>query len=85
MTFLALPQPITYQEIFMDRTRGRNSLTWRTALSCDGGACVQVAADRGIILIRSSRQPSGPLLEYTPEEWHEFVSGVKKGDFDSLN
>jgi predicted secreted Zn-dependent protease len=68
----------------MDRTRGHNSLTWHTALSCDGGACVQVAADQNIILIRNSRQPDGPLVEYTSEEWHEFVSGIKKGDFDNL-
>jgi predicted secreted Zn-dependent protease len=68
----------------MDGTRGNNNLTWHTALSCDGGACVQVAADRDIILIRNSRQPGGPLLEYTPQEWHEFVSGIKKGDFDDL-
>jgi predicted secreted Zn-dependent protease len=68
----------------VDRTRGNNNLTWRTAHSCDGGACVQVAADRDIILIRNSRQPGGPLLEYTTQEWHEFVSGIKKGDFDDL-
>jgi predicted secreted Zn-dependent protease len=68
----------------MDSMRGNNSLTWHTALSCDGGACVEVAADRDTVLIRNSRQPGGPLLEYTPEEWHEFVSGVKKGDFDGL-
>jgi predicted secreted Zn-dependent protease len=70
----------------MGRTLDHKSLTWRTALSCDGGACVEVAAaaDRDVILMRNSRQPSGPLLEYTPEEWHEFVSGVKKGDFDDL-
>jgi predicted secreted Zn-dependent protease len=68
----------------MDRTRGYNRLTWRTALNCDGGACVEVAADRDVVLIRNSRQPSGPLVEYTPEEWHEFVSGIKNGDFDNL-
>jgi predicted secreted Zn-dependent protease len=68
----------------MDRIRVQASLTWRTAVNCDGGACVEVAADRDIILIRSSRQPGGPLLEYTPEEWHEFVSGIKQGDFDDL-
>ncbi len=68
----------------MDRTRSHNSLTWRTALSCDGGACVEVAADQNSILMRNSRRPDGPLVEYTPEEWHEFVSGVKKGDFDDL-
>jgi predicted secreted Zn-dependent protease len=68
----------------MDRTLTHKSLTWHTALSCDGGACVEVAADRNAIFIRNSRQPSGPLLEYTQEEWHEFVSGIKKGDFDEL-
>jgi hypothetical protein len=68
----------------MDRMLGHKSLIWRTALSCDGGACVEVAADQNSILIRNSRQPSGPLIEYTPEEWHEFVSGIKKGDFDDL-
>jgi predicted secreted Zn-dependent protease len=68
----------------VDRTRDHKSLTWRTALSCDGGACVEVAADRDTVLIRNSRQPSGLLLEYTPEEWREFVSGIKKGDFDDL-
>lgn len=68
----------------MDGTLGHSSLNWRTALNCDGGACVEVAVDRDIVLIRNSRQPSGPLLEYGPEEWHEFVSGIKKGDFDNL-
>jgi predicted secreted Zn-dependent protease len=68
----------------MDSTLSHTSLTWRTALNCEGGACVEVAADRDTVLMRNSRQPSGPLLEYTPEEWHEFVAGIKKGDFDDL-
>lgn len=68
----------------MDGIRDRKSLTWFTSLSCESGACVQVASDQNAILIRNSRQPEGPLLEYTPEEWHEFVSGIKKGDFDDL-
>ncbi len=68
----------------MDQMRGHKSLTWHTALSCDGGACVQVAVDGRSILIGNSRRPDGPVLEYTPDEWHEFVGGIKKGDFDGL-
>ncbi len=68
----------------MARTRDHKSLTWHTALSCDGGTCVQVAADQNTILIRNSQQPDGPLIEYTSEEWLEFVSGIKNGDFDDL-
>lgn len=69
----------------MDHTRGHENLTWHTALSCESGACVQVAAaDRDAILIGSTRQPGGPLLEYTAAEWNAFVNGVKAGDFDNL-
>jgi Domain of unknown function (DUF397) len=68
----------------MDGTRDHKSLTWRTALNCDGGACVQVAADQHSILIGSTRQPDGPVLVYSPDEWREFVAAIKKGDFDDL-
>jgi len=68
----------------MDRTRGHKRLTWRTALNCESGACVQVAVDDHSILIGNSRQPSGPVLEYTPDEWRYFVTGIKNGDFDDL-
>lgn len=60
------------------------SLTWRTALSCNGGHCVKVAATRQMILVGDSKAPDGPILSYTPAEWREFVSGVKNGDFDDL-
>jgi Domain of unknown function (DUF397) len=68
----------------MDRTRGHKSLTWRTALNCEGGACVQVAVDDRSVLIGSSRQPGGPVFEYSPDKWHAFVSEIKNGDFDDL-
>lgn len=68
----------------MDFTRGHKGLTWRTALNCNGGACVQVAATEHGILLGNSRQPAGPALSYTPDEWHEFVAGIKNGDFDDL-
>jgi predicted secreted Zn-dependent protease len=68
----------------MDLTRGHKRLTWRTALSCNGGACVQVAAKENSVLIGNSRRPRSRVLEYSPDEWHEFVAGIKKGDFDDL-
>ena len=45
---------------------------------------MQVAATEHGILLGNSRQPTGPVLSYTPDEWHEFVAGIKKGDFDDL-
>ena len=68
----------------MDLTRGHKGLTWRTALNCNGGACVQVAATEQGVLLGNTRQPTGPVISYTPDEWHAFVTGIKKGDFDDL-
>lgn len=64
--------------------RGHTDLTWRTPLSCNGGACVQVAASGPEVLIADSKAPYGPVLSYTHAEWQEFIIGVKKGDFDDL-
>ena len=60
------------------------SLTWRTALSCNGGSCVQVAVAGQTVLVGDSKTPNGPILSYSPAEWREFVFGVKSGDFDDL-
>jgi predicted secreted Zn-dependent protease len=68
----------------MDDIRGHAGLAWRTALSCNGGACVQVAATENGILMGSSRQASGPVLSYTSDEWRQFITGIKKGDFEHL-
>lgn len=61
-----------------------DSLTWRTALSCNGGNCVRVAASGQAVFIGDSKRPDGPILSYTEDEWREFLLGVKNGDFDDL-
>lgn len=63
---------------------GHTDLIWRTALSCNGGACIKVAASGQTVLIADSKAPGGPVLSYTPAEWEEFVTGIKNGDFDDL-
>lgn len=37
---------------------------------------------KGMIIVRDSKDPDGPILEFTPEEWTSFVIGVKNGEFD---
>jgi hypothetical protein len=56
--------------------------------AADGGG-VEVAAEAGskensdhVITIRDAKNPDGPKLIFTPEEWHAFVLGVKDGEFD---
>jgi hypothetical protein len=36
----------------------------------------------GIVAIRDSKNPAGPALLITPEEWTAFIDGTKAGEFD---
>lgn len=63
---------------------GLSGPTWRTARTCDGGGCVQVAASGPMVLIADSKAPGGPALSYTVAEFREFIIGAKNGDFDDL-
>jgi predicted secreted Zn-dependent protease len=48
-----------------------------------GGQCVEVAANLpGMIAVRDSKNPEGPVLIYTPDEWRAFIAGVKAHEFD---
>jgi hypothetical protein len=63
----------------------RMSLVWRKAQrSTYNGACVEVASVVGKIAVRDSKDPDGPVLLYTPDEWSAFLDGAKKGEFDNL-
>ncbi|GAB2613248.1 hypothetical protein Aab01nite_69300 [Paractinoplanes abujensis] len=55
---------------------------WYRSTRCSGGTCVEVApAQNGNVLIRDSKDPEGPALSFTEDEWLAFVAGVKAGDF----
>jgi predicted secreted Zn-dependent protease len=63
----------------MENTRGIQG--WRKSSSCASGACVEVAMHGDNFIVRDSKNPSGPALAFTPEEWHAFVQGVNAGEF----
>lgn len=59
---------------------------WVTA-SAGNGACVEVspcACGDGTVLIRDSKDPGGPVLKFTAEEWRVFAQGVRDGVFDQI-
>jgi hypothetical protein len=43
---------------------------------------VEVAFVDGAIAVRDSKNQSGPVLIFTPQEWDAFVGGAKDGEFD---
>jgi hypothetical protein len=57
-------------------------VVWRKR-SSGGDNCVEVSfADNGDVGVRDSKNPTGPVLEFTPPEWASFTSGVRDGEFD---
>ena len=55
----------------------------KSSLSYSNGACVEVASlPSGTIGVRNSRDRSGHVLRFTPDEWHAFLGGVRSGEFD---
>lgn len=57
---------------------------WRSSAGAGSGSdnSVEVAFVDGAVAVRDSRQPDGPVLVFTPEEWDAFVGGAKDGEFD---
>jgi hypothetical protein len=51
------------------------AVSWRKSSysSNEGGQCVEVAACPGTIHVRDSKDPEGPALSFTPDEWAAFL------------
>jgi Domain of unknown function (DUF397) len=64
--------------------KAADTLVWTRSLSCTGGNCVQVASVAGMVAIRDSKDPGGPILTYSAQEWTAFTEGVKNGDFNDI-
>jgi hypothetical protein len=55
----------------------------KSSLSYAAGNCVEVASlPEGEIGVRNSRDSAGPVLRFTPDEWHAFLGGIRNGEFD---
>jgi hypothetical protein len=59
-------------------------LSWvKSSLSFSNSNCVEVAnLPGGGIGVRDSKDPEGPVLRFTPGEWHAFIGGAQNGEFD---
>ncbi|MEU4410121.1 DUF397 domain-containing protein [Streptosporangium sp. NPDC023963] len=56
---------------------------WRKS-SYSGGSsdnCVEVAMNLpGFVAVRDSKDPSGPMLTFSPTVWNEFLAGIRSGE-----
>ncbi|WP_435174579.1 DUF397 domain-containing protein [Actinacidiphila sp. bgisy145] len=63
---------------------------WFTSsYSNNGGACVEVAANLvalcGVVPVRDSKDPSGPVLDFPADAFTSFVAAVKAGEFGTVS
>lgn len=51
------------------------NLNWhKSSYSSDSGNCVQVAAVPSYIVVRDSKDPTGPMLVFSQASWRAFVA-----------
>ena len=56
----------------------------KAAASGSGGNCVQLRRHAGMVEVRDSKDPDGPVLRFTGAEFTAWLDGAKKSEFDHL-
>jgi len=54
----------------------------KSSRSSANGQCVEMAELGSAVALRDSKDPTGPVLIFTPGEWAAFLAGAKDGEFD---
>jgi hypothetical protein len=55
---------------------------WRKSTRSGEGNCVEVADNLpGVVAVRDSKDPAGPVLTFAPDAWAGFLAAVKRGEY----
>lgn len=56
-----------------------HGITWRKASrSVGNGECVEISSHPGLVSIRDSKNPEGPVLSYSADAFRSFLDVVKR-------
>lgn len=60
-------------------------MIWRKSTFSNGTTdCVELAKNNGMVYVRDSKDPDGPMLGFTKGEVLAFLDGAKAGEFDDM-
>ncbi|MBH0781266.1 DUF397 domain-containing protein [Nocardia sp. NEAU-351] len=62
-------------------SKGNESAEFRKSSYSEFGDCVEITRWNGMIGVRDSKDPGGPVLWFTQTEWDAFQYGVVAGEF----
>lgn len=52
--------------------------SWRKSRASNpNGECVEAASGPGGVAVRDTGDRTGPVLQVSPEAWHQFLTGLK--------
>ncbi|MER5460541.1 DUF397 domain-containing protein [Streptomyces sp. NPDC002668] len=63
-----------------------SAASWRKSSysNSDGGECVEVSDDfAGVVPVRDSKDPHGPVLVFQAPDWSSFVSAISGGQLSN--
>jgi hypothetical protein len=62
-----------------------HSTPWiKASASDDDGSCVELRRHAGLIEVRDTKDPDGPVLRFTHAEFAAWLDGARRGEFDHL-
>lgn len=61
--------------------RETGAAVWRRSTRCEGGHCVEVADLGNAVGLRNSTLPEVEL-SFSVDQWRDFVTAVRAGEFD---
>ncbi|MEU3569926.1 DUF397 domain-containing protein [Kitasatospora sp. NPDC036755] len=62
------------------------TVSWvKSTYSQQGGDCLEVArGSLGVVPVRDSKDPEGPVFVFPAEAWQSFVTAVRSGEFGGV-
>lgn len=52
---------------------------WHKSQHSEDAGCVEIAYANGLIGMRDSKNPDGPVLTFSRREWDAFTAGINDG------